>query len=128
MRKLLIYSLAILSFAAIAKEQANLIDLGANDNFDQLIKDNRYIGVVVDFYATWCPPCKMLAPVIVQLAQEFPNILFIKVNTQSFGSLSKIYNVQSIPVVIFIKNGSVNNRIVGFQKPQIKMAVNQLNS
>lgn len=72
-------------------------------------------NVVVDFYADWCGPCKQLAPVIDFLAQEFPNITFVKVNIDNITKVSSKYSVRSIPTLILFRNGKDVDRIVGYQ-------------
>lgn len=129
MKKLALCALILASVAISAKEETtNFIDLSPSDDFNQLIHDTSYTGVVVDFYATWCPPCQQLAPVIKELAKQYPNILFIKVNTQLFAILSNKYSIKSLPTVIFLKSSPTVaeiNRIVGFQKTAIKVALNK---
>jgi thioredoxin 1 len=79
--------------------------------FDQILQ--RYPNVVVDFYANWCGPCQRMLPSIERLAGEFNNVIFIKVNIETFKTLSNRYSVQSIPTLIFFKNGSSVSRTVG---------------
>ncbi len=70
--------------------------------------------VVVDFYATWCGPCKILSPRLDKLAGSFTNeIKFAKVNVDEAPNLSQRFNIQGIPTLLFFKNGKVVDRIVG---------------
>ncbi|HEX3037916.1 MAG TPA: thioredoxin [Oscillospiraceae bacterium] len=74
------------------------------DSFDSVIKDNT--AVLVDFWATWCGPCKMVSPIMEQLAQEFSDKLVVaKVNVDEEPELTERFGIQSIPTVIFLKNG-----------------------
>ena len=61
--------------------------------------------VVVDFYADWCGPCKMLSPLIAELSEENQEIAFYKVNVDENQDLAMEYGVMSIPTVLFLKNG-----------------------
>lgn len=70
---------------------------------------------VVDFYADWCGPCKMLSPVLEELAKENDDVNFFKVNVDENGELAEKYGVSTIPNVVFIKNGEVINRSIGFK-------------
>lgn len=89
-------------------------------NFEDLIKD-KY--VLVDFYADWCGPCKMLGPVLEHLDSD---IEVIKVNVDENPSLSQKYGVMSIPNMFLIKNGEVVDSKVGFmQEDTIKNWINQ---
>ncbi|MCG3666297.1 thioredoxin [Aliarcobacter butzleri] len=86
------------------------IDLNKNN-----IKKNIQEGVVlVDFWAPWCGPCRMLAPAIDQLAEEFENKAKIcKVNTEEEPDLTSEYQVRSIPTILFLKNGEIVDQMIG---------------
>lgn len=86
------------------------IDLDKNN-----IKENIQEGVVlVDFWAPWCGPCRMLAPAIDQLAEEFENKAKIcKVNTEEEPDLTSEYQVRSIPTILFFKNGEIVDQMIG---------------
>ncbi len=81
------------------------------DNFDDVTKD----GVaLVDFWAPWCGPCKMLAPIIDELAQEYGNRAKIcKVNTDEEEELSARFGIRGIPTILFMVNGEVKDQLVG---------------
>ena len=84
-----------------------------SENFDETIGNGR---VLVDFWAGWCMPCKMLAPVIEQLAAEYEGrVVVAKVDIDNEESLAVRYDVFSIPTVVLFKNGSEEKRIVGVQ-------------
>ena len=70
--------------------------------FEQLIKENN--NVVIDFYATWCGPCKMLAPIIEQVANEVSHVKIVKVDVDVAGDLAELFGITSIPTVVYIKN------------------------
>ena len=93
--------------------------------FNQLLKDEK--AVFVDFYADWCGPCKMIGPVVEELASEYPDVTFVKVNVDDYPELAKRYGVMSIPNLIGFKNGEVAAQTVGFQpKAALERAVLQL--
>ena len=72
------------------------------------------VPVVVDFYADWCGPCKMIGPVIEELAKDYEGKVKIgKVNTDENRGVATKYNVMSIPTIIFLKNGQVVDTVVG---------------
>lgn len=85
-------------------------------NFENVIKAQKL--VIVDFYADWCGPCKMLSPVIANMAKEFPNINFYKVNVDRESILARKMNIQSIPTVMFYKQGQLVNQFTGYKNPQ----------
>lgn len=71
-------------------------------------------AVVVDFYATWCAPCKILAPMMETQAGLFKGkIKFLKVNVEESPALAQIYEVQGFPTVLFFKDGKLVNRMMG---------------
>lgn len=80
------------------------------ENFDELIKDK----VVVDFFATWCGPCKMLGPVFEELSTEINDIKFVKVDIDEHEDLCRKYKVMSVPTLIVFDNGKEMKRNIGF--------------
>lgn len=80
------------------------------ENFDELIKDK----VVVDFFATWCGPCKMLGPVFEELSTEINDIKFIKVDIDEHEDLCRKYKVMSVPTLIVFDKGKEVKRNIGF--------------
>lgn len=75
--------------------------------------------VLVDFWASWCGPCKMIAPVVEELADEYAGKAIIgKLNVDEQGEVAEKYSVMSIPTLLFIKNGQIVDKIVGFRGKQ----------
>ncbi|MGL5978291.1 MAG: thioredoxin [Erysipelotrichaceae bacterium] len=77
--------------------------------------------VLVDFYADWCGPCKMIAPVLEELQGEFEGrATIVKVNVDNDGEIAQRFGVMSIPTLILFKDGQLVKQVVGFQpKPQL---------
>lgn len=84
----------------------------AADNFKKEVLEESKT-VLIDFYADWCGPCKMLAPVLEEIAKEKTNTKFVKINVDDAQELAMEYNVMSIPTLVVIKNGKEVNRVVG---------------
>lgn len=73
-------------------------------------------AVMVDFFATWCGPCKMMAPTVEKLAGEYAGKVKVGViNVDENSEMSMKYQIQSIPTLVFFKNGEVVDKMVGFQ-------------
>ena len=85
--------------------------LNKKDSFKDLISNGT---VVVDFYADWCGPCKMLGPVLEEFDKENNDVEVVKVNVDNFQDLAMEYKVMTIPNLIVFENGEVKNNSVGF--------------
>lgn len=81
------------------------------DEFNELIKKEN---VLVDFFATWCGPCKMIGPSIEKLAQENSDAVVIKVDVDKYPEIAANYSVQTIPTLIAFKNGQIVSQKIGF--------------
>jgi len=82
-------------------------------NFQETVLDNDKLSVI-DFWAPWCGPCKMVGPIIDELAQEYDGKVSIgKVNVDNNPEISQKYGVRNIPTILFIKNGEVVDKKVG---------------
>ena len=89
------------------------VNLNLN-NFNEEITNTDKL-VLVDFYENWCGPCKMLSPIISEIANEYSNSVKVcKVNVDESQELALKYNIMSIPTLIFLKNGVVIKSVVGF--------------
>ena len=94
-------------------------------NFDQEIAAHPL--AVVDFYATWCGPCKMLAPILDGVAEETPDVAFFRVDVDQAPDLARRFGVMSIPTLIYFKNGEKTAQTVGVQrKPELLAALEAL--
>lgn len=87
---------------------------------DRLAK-NKY--VFVDFYADWCGPCKMIAPIVHKLAESNPQIVFLKVNVEEAPELVSKYAVSAMPTFLAFTNGKQSAEIVGADKSKIESVV-----
>jgi thioredoxin 1 len=82
------------------------------DNFNEIISKGTHL---VDFYAEWCGPCKMLMPILEELDEK---INIIKVNVDEHEDLAREYGIMSIPTLIFFKDGDIKKEIVGFKSKE----------
>lgn len=83
-----------------------------DENFNELIKGKK---VIVDFFATWCGPCKMLSPVLEQLSEEYSDIIFVKVDVDDCQNVFKEYGIMSVPTLMKFENGTLIDSKVGYQ-------------
>ena len=74
---------------------------------------------ILDFYAEWCGPCKMLSPILEQINNENENVKIIKVNIDDSIFLANYYQIQSIPTLILLRNGQFLNKMIGFRPNKI---------
>lgn len=82
--------------------------------------------VIVDFFATWCGPCKMLTPVLEQLSAENQNLMVLKVDVDELGALAAQYQVQAVPTILLFKKGKLIDTRMGYQnKNQLLNFINQ---
>ena len=82
-------------------------------NFNQQTKGKL---VLVDFWAEWCAPCRMMAPILNDLANELPDDKYVgKLNIETYQSMAQRFNVRSIPTIILFENGKEINRFVGIK-------------
>ena len=88
----------------------SLIKIDKN-NFDSIINENK--PVLIDFYADWCGPCRMVGPIVEEIANERDDVIVGKVNVDNDPELAEQFNVFSIPTLVVLKNGEEVNRVAG---------------
>jgi thioredoxin 1 len=88
------------------------VDAVSSQDFDARVLQSQG-KVLVDFWAEWCGPCRMVAPVLEELSHEHPEITFLKLNVDEDPSIAQQFEVMSIPTILAFQDGEVKKRIVG---------------
>jgi thioredoxin 1 len=119
MKKSVLITVAVIFIALFSFEKASAQTTQSNikvlneSNFKESTKSGIY---VVDFYADWCRPCKMMKPVLEEVAGEYSSkITIASVNTDQNKTLSSQYNISGIPCLVILKDGKEVKRIVGYR-------------
>lgn len=87
----------------------------------KVIKESEFVNeindglVLIDFYADWCGPCKMLTPILEEINKENEDVRIIKVNIDDSRFLASYYQIKSIPTLVLLKNGQFLNKMIGFR-------------
>ena len=101
----------------IRKDGFNMAVKVEKSNFNEIKASDK--TVLLDFYADWCGPCRMVAPIIDEISAENPNILVGKINVDEDPELAQAFDITSIPTLVVMKNGEVVNVSMGAKPKQM---------
>jgi len=90
-----------------------IIHLENINDFEKIINENNKL--IIDFFASWCGPCKMLSPMLEKVASVKPDWTVLKIDVDQFGQLGQKFAVQAVPTLVFIVNQNVKEISVGFK-------------
>jgi thioredoxin len=94
--------------------QTEIVKIHSADEFNKLTQDFSDKVIIIDFWAVWCSPCLMFAPIFEKIQKErYQDFIFIKVNVDEVGSIAQTYRITGIPTTLFIKDNKVIHKIVG---------------
>ncbi|CAJ1973264.1 unnamed protein product [Sphenostylis stenocarpa] len=79
--------------------------------------------IVVDFTASWCGPCRFIAPILADIAKRLPHVTFLKVDVDELDSVSKEWEVEAMPTFLFLKEGNLVDKIVGAKKEELQSII-----
>lgn len=100
-----------------------IINLTRNNFKSEVMSSDK--TVLIDFWAEWCGPCRMMSPVIDEIADEVSDVKVCKVNVDEASDLASMFGIESIPTLIVIKNGQTVNKSIGLiSKEQVRSLIN----
>lgn len=88
------------------------------DNFEEEVLKSEKM-VLIDFYADWCGPCKMLAPIVEEVASEHEDLKVVRINIDNEESIAMDYQIMSIPTLVLIKDGKEVDRVIGYVQKKV---------
>ncbi|EMG49201.1 TRX2 Thioredoxin-2 [Candida maltosa Xu316] len=98
----------------------------STSEFNSVLESSGDSLIVVDFFATWCGPCKMIAPLLDKFSTEYSQVKFLKVDVDQLGDIAQKYSITSMPTLVFIKNGQEIERVIGANPAAIKGTISKL--
>ena len=104
----------------------NVIHIGSEEVFDKLIAGET--PVLVDFWATWCGPCRMVAPIVEEIANQYADkVVVAKVDVDEMGELAQRYRIMNIPTLLLFQKGEVVDKAIGARpKAALEQMLNQV--
>lgn len=94
-----------------------ILDVTRENFEEEVLKADR--KVLVDFYADWCGPCKMLAPIVEEVASEHEDLKVVRINIDNEESIAMDYQIMSIPTLVLIKDGKEVDRVIGYVQKKV---------
>ncbi|KAM3341756.1 Thioredoxin H-type 1 [Capsicum chinense] len=92
-----------------------------NEHFKKGVETKKL--VVVDFTASWCGPCRFIAPILADIAKKMPHVIFLKVDVDELKTVAEEWNVDAMPTFVFLKDGKEVDRVVGAKKEELQAAI-----
>ena len=90
-----------------------MLEIENNQEFEKQVLKSKEV-IIVDFFATWCPPCQMLAPVLEKISESRAGYNIAKINVDNNQELAIKYEVEAVPTMIIFKEGKILNKLVGY--------------
>ncbi|XP_047324384.1 thioredoxin H1-like [Impatiens glandulifera] len=109
-----------------SSEEGQVIGCHTVEEFNQQMQKGNESKklVVIDFTASWCGPCRFIAPILADFAKKLPEVMFLKVDVDELRSVSEDFAVEAMPTFVFVKEGSLIDRVVGARKDELASKIN----
>ena len=118
---------SVASLLHIRGGASKVIHIASDSEFDDVLSKADDKLVIVDFSASWCGPCKMIAPAYDELSEEYANSVFLKVDVDEVPTISQRYQVMAMPTFLFIKKGDVIDRFAGASVDKLRDVITNNN-
>ncbi|KAG5041867.1 hypothetical protein AAZX31_03G001600 [Glycine max] len=107
----------------------NVQVITTKESWDQKLEQARRDSkiVIANFSATWCGPCKMIAPYYCELSEKYPSIMFLLVDVDELADFSTLWDIKATPTFFFLKDGKEVDKLVGANKPELEKKIVVIN-
>ncbi|KAI4314798.1 hypothetical protein L6164_027670 [Bauhinia variegata] len=109
----------------MASEEGHVISVHTVEAWTEHLQkgnDNKKL-IVVDFTASWCGPCRFIAPFLAELARTFTNVTFLKVDVDELKTVAQDWAVEAMPTFMFVKEGKIVDKVVGAKKDELQQTI-----
>ncbi|XP_071731511.1 thioredoxin H1-like [Rutidosis leptorrhynchoides] len=109
----------------MASEEGVVIGCHTVDQWNEQLQKHKGSQklVVVDFTASWCGPCRVIAPILADFAKKMPHVTFLKVDVDELEKVAQDYKVEAMPTFLFIKDGETVDKVVGAKKDELHACI-----